>query len=147
MAREWPIPWYLIPITRFGEACLRVGLPLGAQRALTVNGRRTGEPRTVVVWPVMVDGARYILAGSGRSWVRNVEAAETVELSRGRRHEQVRLVPIETDERKPVLEAYWHRSISKRFMRNVFNLAPDASLDDLIAAAPRLPVFRIDPAV
>jgi hypothetical protein len=95
----------------------------------------------------MVGGARFILAGSGRSWVRNVEAAGTVELSRGRRHEQVHLVRIETHERTLVLEAYWHRSVSKRFLRSVFSLAPDASLEDLIAAAPRLPVFRIDPAV
>jgi len=75
--------------------------------ALTVAGRRTGEPRVVPVSPVTVAGRTYVVSARGESdWVRNVRAAGRVTLGRGdgARVYAARELPVA--ERGPVLTAY-----------------------------------------
>ena len=78
------------------------GVSVLGSRVLTVAGRRSGEPRSVPVNLLDLDGERYLVAPRGNTqWVRNVRAAGTAELRVGRRVERVRLVEVPATERPP----------------------------------------------
>jgi hypothetical protein len=141
------LPWWLPPISRVTTAFIRLGLPLFGQVALAAPGAKTGLRRVTVVWPLKIDGSRYILAGPGRHWVTNVEAAGWAELIHRRRTERVALVDIPPADRGPVIRAFWRRiPAGHRYVRKTFDLPPGATLDDFLADAERYPVFRIETA-
>jgi deazaflavin-dependent oxidoreductase (nitroreductase family) len=52
---------------------------------LTTTGRRTGLPRTVELWFVLLNGSVYFLAGGGEraDWVRNARAQPRVSVRLG----------------------------------------------------------------
>lgn len=125
----------------------RIGVVLGPMQVLTVTGRRTGRPRTVPVAVVTLSGSSYVFqAHPGAAWVANVRASGAGVLSRGRRSGQVRLVELPVAERRPVLRelADGAASVGKRFATN--GLAASPATEDVVAAAERIAVFRVDPA-
>ena len=125
---------------------LRAGLRIGGQHILSVPGRTSGVMRSIPVSLVTLDGVRYVVSGEGLSWVKNARAAGWAELYRAGRRERVSLTELAADERGPILRAFWQQVPQGRpFIARLFGLAPDASVDDFEAAAPRCPVFRIDP--
>ncbi len=121
----------------------RHGVSLFGSRVLTVTGRSSGTPRSVPVNLMLLDGERYLVAPRGvTQWVRNVRAAETAELSVGRRVETVRLVEVPVGERVPVLRVYldrWGWEVG-RFVEGLTARSSDA---ELAAAAPGMPVFLV----
>ena len=57
----------------------------------------------------------------------------------------MRLTEVPPDQRGPVLRAFWHQVRGgRRFVAEMFGLAPDAGPDDFERSGQRLPVFRID---
>lgn len=55
---------------------------LGMASKLTIPGRTSGEPRSVAVTPIEVEGAIYLLAVRGETdWVLNLRASGEGELS------------------------------------------------------------------
>jgi len=125
---------------------LRLGLTIGTQHVLIVQGRKTGRLRSTPVSLVTLDGHRYIVSAGTLSWVRNARAAGTAELLRGGRRERVRLSELAPTERGRVLRAFWFQVRGgRRFIARVFGLPANATAEDFEAAAPRCPVFRIDP--
>lgn len=123
----------------------RLGVAFGPMQVLTVVGRRTGRPRTVPVAVVAVGGSRYLVQAFPRAaWVANARAAGTAVLARGRRSAPVRLVELPVADRAPVLRvlADSASSVGRRFAAN--GLADSAATHDVVAAAPRIAVFRID---
>ena len=95
---------------------------------------------------VTLDGVRYVVSGEGLSWVKNAPSAGWAERLRARPGERVSLKELAPDERGLILRAFWYQVPAGRsFIARLFGLAPDASADDFEAAAPRCPVFRIDP--
>lgn len=53
---------------------------------LTVRGRKSGEPRSVIVNPIDVDGATYLMSPRGETqWVKNIRANQKASLKRGRK--------------------------------------------------------------
>jgi deazaflavin-dependent oxidoreductase (nitroreductase family) len=125
----------------------RVGVVIGPMQVLTVAGRRSGLPRVAPVAVVNLDGERYLFEAYPRAaWVANARAAETATLARGRRSEVVRPVELTVEERIPVLRALAATSpaVGKRFAAN--GLANSAAIDDILAAAPRITVFRVERA-
>ena len=141
------LPWWLGPASRFNTWLLRRGLSIGTQHVLTVPGRTTGIMRSTPVSLVTVDGDRFVVSGEGLAWVANARAAGWGVLERRRRAERVTLTELEPTERGPVLRAFWHQvPHGRQFIARFFGLAPDADADAFEAAAPRCPVFRIDPA-
>lgn len=146
MARHEALPWWLGPASRMNMLLLRLGLRVGSQHILSVRGRRTGRLRSTPVSLVALDGVRYVVGGEGLSWVKNARAAGSAELLRAGRRERVGLTELPPNERGPVLRAFWHQVPQGRpFIARLFGLAPDSTADDFEAAAPRCPVFRIDP--
>src|SRR5262249_6511762 len=147
MSAAQSLPRWLPVAARVNTWLLRAGLPIGTQAVLTIPGRRSGRPRSTPVSLVVLDDRRYVVSGEGIAWVANARAAGAGEPTRGRRHESIRLVELPPEDRPPVLRAFWHQVPHGRpFIARLFGLAPDATVDDFEAAAPRCPVFRLEPA-
>jgi deazaflavin-dependent oxidoreductase (nitroreductase family) len=124
----------------------RHGVSLYGSRMLRVRGRRSGEPRMTLVNLLVVGGDRYLVAPRGHTqWVRNLRAAGTAELVLGRRVEPVRAVELADEDKLPVLRAYLKRfgwEVGQFFE----NLTKNATDDELRAAAPGFPAFRLESA-
>jgi deazaflavin-dependent oxidoreductase (nitroreductase family) len=131
-----PPPGWLV---RLNVAFLRRGLRIGSQHLLSVRGRTSGVERVTPVSLVTVDERRYIVAAfADADWVKNVRAAGSGSLRRGRTVEAVRLVELPDGERAPVLRAFLvHVRGGVRFFDS-----PDP--DEVVASADRYPVFRVD---
>lgn len=126
----------------------RLGLPLAGSAVLAVRGRTSGEVRTTPVNPLRVDGQRYLVSPRGHTqWVRNVRVSGECELRVGRRAERVRATELAPTDPAvvAVLRAYltaWAWEVGA-FFDGVDASSPD---EDLLAAAPKHPIFVIDPA-
>src|SRR2546423_1120107 len=98
----------------------RMGIAFGPMQLLTVQGRRSGEPRTFPIAVLDLTGGRYIVQAYPKAaWVANARAADTVTLRRGRRTSTARLVEVPTPERPPLLRelvAGGPASVGKRFV-------------------------------
>lgn len=146
MAHAKPLPWWSRPASRLNTWLLRLGLRIGTQHVLSVPGRKTGRMRSTPVSLVTLENARYVVSGEGLAWVANARAAGWGELLRAGRRERIRLTELPVDERRRVLRAFWHQVPHGRpFIARFFGLPADAGPDDFEAAAPRCPVFRLDP--
>ncbi len=100
---------YLAPPFLVRKVFNRLALATGVNgsEALTVVGRRTGEPRRVPVIPVDVDGTAHLVSTRGESdWVRNVRAAGRVTIGSGKRARTVSATEVPVAQRGPVVEAY-----------------------------------------
>src|SRR5512142_328459 len=86
---------------------LRAGVKLGTTSLLTVRGRKSGQPHTVPVLLVEQNGERFLVAPYGVvQWVRNIRAAGTATLTRGRRSEAISVTELEAKEAAPILKQY-----------------------------------------
>ncbi|QAY58995.1 nitroreductase family deazaflavin-dependent oxidoreductase [Microbacterium protaetiae] len=121
----------------------RSGIPLAGSRVLAVRGRSSGQWRTTPVNPLRVTGQRYLVAPRGQTqWVRNLRAAGTGELRKGRRAETFTATEVPDAEKPPILRAYlkaWAWEVG-RFFDGVDAASPD---ERLLEIAPGFPVFRI----
>lgn len=135
-------------INRVIAGLQRLGVAFGPMQLLTVNGRRTGQPRTFPIAVLKLTGGRYIVQAFPKAaWVANARAADTVTLARGRRSATVRLVEVPVEERRPLLReivATQPASAARRFVTTGLATAPTA--DAIAAAADRIALFRIEPA-
>jgi deazaflavin-dependent oxidoreductase (nitroreductase family) len=124
---------------------LRLGLPMGPMYLLTVRGRKSGQPRSTPLAILERDGARYIIAVYGVSdWVRNLRAAGTATLTRGRRKDAITVTELSPKEAAIILKAM--SGGGPGFLRNYFATTPASSLEEFEREAMRHPVFRVDPA-
>jgi deazaflavin-dependent oxidoreductase (nitroreductase family) len=121
---------------------LRAGVKMGTTSLLTVRGRTSGQPHTVPVVLVEQDGQRWLVAPYGVvQWVRNIRAAGTAMLTRGRRSETISVTELPAQEAAPVLKQYLlHVSAG---VRSYFDARKDAPLEAFEREAPRHPVFQI----
>jgi hypothetical protein len=138
-------------ISKFNKVIIglqKVGIAFGPQYLLTMPGRRSGQTRTAAVAVIPVAGQRLIFQAYPKAaWVANARAAQTAILSRGRRSEQVRLVELPVEERRPILRDHIANSpalVGKLFVSS--GLVADGSPDSVAAAADRIAVFRIESA-
>ncbi len=133
---------------RMGDALittlLRAGVKLGKTSLLTVRGRKSGQPHTVPVVLVEQDGQRWLVAPYGVvQWVRNIRAAGTATLTRGRRSEAISVTELEDKEAAPVLKQYLlHVSGG---VRSYFDATKDSPLEAFEREAAHHPVFQITP--
>jgi deazaflavin-dependent oxidoreductase (nitroreductase family) len=123
---------------------LRAGVKMGTTSLLTVRGRTSGQPHTVPVILVEQDGQRFLVAPYGVvQWVRNLRAAGTATLTRGRRSEAISVTELEAKEAAPVLKQYLvHVSGG---VRSYFDARKDSPLEAFEREALRHPVFQITP--
>ncbi|WP_086853228.1 nitroreductase family deazaflavin-dependent oxidoreductase [Amycolatopsis kentuckyensis] len=120
-----------------------LGVSVWGSRVLTVVGRKSGEPRSVPVNLLTVDGVRYLVAPRGETqWVRNLRAAGQGTLRVGRRVETFTFRELAHDEKPGILRAYLKRW---KFEVGVFFDGVDAKASDekLREIAPGYPIFEI----
>ena len=122
----------------------RWGISVKGSRVLEVRGRTSGELRSTVVNLLTVDGVRYLVAPRGETqWVRNVRAAGTATLRLGRTAEPFKAIELDDVEKPPILRAYlkaWAWEVGRFFD----GLGADSPDQDIAAAAPGFPAFRVD---
>ena len=117
---------------------LRRGLAIGSQHLLTVQGRRSGQPRRTPVSIVTLDGARYIVAALDHAaWVGNVRESRSGSLTRAGRTENVVLAELPTAERGPIIRAFLSQ------VRGGVRFFGSQTADEIVARADRYPVFKV----
>ena len=113
MAKTHKIPMYVrlgnvvtLTLMRAGLPLVGPGLVIGnyPMYLFTVRGRKSGQPRTVVVAIMERNGKRYVGSPYGIvDWVRNLRAAGEAVLTRGRRSETVNAIELPKGEAAFVL--------------------------------------------
>lgn len=79
----------------------------GLVSVLEVPGRRTGTPRYATIFPIEVNGVRYLVSQYGAAdWVNNLRSAGSAKLHRKGRTETVTAREVDGAERNSVLAAY-----------------------------------------
>ncbi|GHJ42263.1 nitroreductase family deazaflavin-dependent oxidoreductase [Streptomyces sp. TS71-3] len=121
----------------------RHGVSLVGAAELSVRGRKSGEWRRLPVNPLPYEGGPYLVSARGDSeWVRNMRAAGGGRLQVGSRTQEFTAVELPDAEKPVVLRAYlakWGWQVSRYFDE----VTADSTDAELLAAAPRHPVFRI----
>ncbi len=142
------LPGWLRPANRLVKGVARLGLPLGTIHVLTVPGRVSGAPRSTPVSPLTVDGRRYVVAGLPQGdWARNVRAAGSGELAKGRRRSTVALREV-TDpaERRAVMTAFPTEVPGGVFFFVRLGLVAAGTAEEFAAASAEVAVFELSPA-
>lgn len=124
----------------------RLGIDVYGSRVLEVRGRTSGEWRRTPVNLLRLDGDEYLVAPRGETqWVRNIRAAGGARLLLGRRTREIRVAELADADKVPVLRAYLRRWAweVKVFFEGV---TADSTDEQLLAIAPRHPVFRLEPS-
>jgi deazaflavin-dependent oxidoreductase (nitroreductase family) len=145
-------PWWVRAPGPLFNVLLRVGLPAGPNRLVTIRGRKTGAPRTLAIAVPEIQGRRYVLGAYGDvQWVRNLRAAgEATVRIHGR---DVPMTAHELDHGEAVeyfatiLPRYIASfpSFGRAFARILFGLVGSEILDDPELAAKTRPVFELAP--
>jgi deazaflavin-dependent oxidoreductase (nitroreductase family) len=120
-----------------------MGVSMLGSRVLEVRGRSSGQPRRTPVNLLAFDGERYLVAPRGETqWVRNLRASGEGRLLLGRRSESFEAVEVANEEKAPILRAYlkrWKTEVGVFFD----GVGPDAPEEQMQAAAPKHPVFKL----
>jgi len=123
-------------------AAQRVGISVAGSRTLTVVGRKSGQPRTTPVNPLVVAGFTYIVAPRGTThWVRNLREAGEGDLTIGRKSAHFTAVEVPDHEKLPILRSYlvkWAWEVGM-----FFDLPKNPSDDAIKGIAHLHPIFRI----
>ncbi|MFE7131790.1 nitroreductase family deazaflavin-dependent oxidoreductase [Streptomyces sp. NPDC057638] len=121
----------------------RRGVSLMGSAQLSVLGRTSGEWRGIPVNPLRQSDTTFLVSARGHSqWVRNLRAAGGGRLTLGRAVRPFTAVELSDAEKPAILRAYlerWGWEVG-RFFGEVTADSTDA---ELLAAAPRHPVFRL----
>jgi deazaflavin-dependent oxidoreductase (nitroreductase family) len=133
-------------VLRIGNAIttllLRWGIGMGANNLLTVPGRKSGVPRTTPITIIEHEGRRYVQSPFGEvDWVRNLRAAGTGTLTRGRHVETVTARALTDEEAAPILKAVL--KLAPGVIRSHYHVANDAPLADFVREARRHPCFEL----
>ena len=126
---------------------LRAGVPLVGRGnhpmyLLTVRGRTSGQPRTVVLAIIEKNGKRYLCTPFGvGDWVRNLRAAGEAILTRGRRSETVNARELPQGEAALVLQ---EEIKGGTLLGRYFGVTAESSLEEFEGAAVRHPVFVLE---
>lgn len=151
MAKSSQVPWFVPLGNKVTMALARAGVKLSGPGVffgnypmylLTVRGRKSGQPRTVLIAAIQRDGKRYVSSPYGMvDWVRNLRAAGKAVLTRGRRSQTVRASEVPPDEAALILceEA----AAGNPFIR-FFGVNARSSLAEFERAAASHPLFLLD---
>ena len=151
MAKTSQIPFY----TRLGNVLtltqLRAGFKLVGpfiffgnypMYLLTVRGRKSGQPRTVVLAIIERNGKRYVGSPYGIvDWVRNLRAAGEAILTRGRRSETVNVIELPKGEAALLLR---EEIKGGNPFGHYYGVTADSSLEEFERAAVTHPVFVLE---
>src|SRR5919109_3879728 len=115
------VPTFVPKLNVLLKRLLRIGIPLGPNGLLTVQGRKSGVMRTTPVAVVEVGGQRWIVGTFGDvNWVRNLRAAGKATVRVGRHRLDVTAKELTREEAaaffRDVILPYVGGSVIKRFL-------------------------------
>ncbi|MCV7102442.1 nitroreductase/quinone reductase family protein [Mycobacterium palustre] len=123
-----------------------IGISIAGTRALRVRGRKSGKQRAVVVNLLTLGGTDYLVSPRGDTqWARNVRAAGVVEVGPRWRRQRAAASELADAAKPDVLRRYlarWYWQVKDY----VAGLTPDSTDEQLLAAAPTIPVFALGPS-
>ncbi|MFI1098178.1 nitroreductase family deazaflavin-dependent oxidoreductase [Streptomyces sp. NPDC020917] len=140
--------WFTVNVLNRSVAWLtRRGVSVWGSRVLEVRGRKSGEWRRTPVNVLTLDGRRYLVAPRGHvQWTYNMRAAGGGRLVLGRNVEEFTATEVLGDlEKITVLRGYlrrWKSEVGAFFD----GVGPNSTDEELLAIAPKHPVFAIAPA-
>ncbi len=151
MAKKSHIPFY----TRLGNVLtltlMRAGVKLVGpyiffgsypMYLFTVRGRKSGQPRTVVLAIMERNGKRYVGSPYGIvDWVRNLRATGEAILTRGRRAETVNAIELPKDEAALVLR---EETRGGNPFTRFYGVTADSSLEEFERAVVIHPLFVLE---
>lgn len=122
------------------------GLNMQGAMVLTVRGRKSGEPRSLVVNPLELNGKYYLMSPRGETqWVKNLRANHNLTLHRGaNRAGYVATEVTDAEEKFEVLRAYldrWNWQV-----KSLMSVSKASSDEELRAAVGSHPVLILQPA-
>jgi len=125
----------------------RSGFSVMGSRVLEVKGRKSGLPRRTPVNLLKFDGQEYLVSPRGETeWVRNARAdGGRLDLLLGSKRRHYRGEEVTGAAKVPVLRAYlkrWKAEVGVFFD----GTGPDSTDEELLAIAPKHPVFRLSDA-
>ena len=134
-------------VARAGNVIIRwladLGVSIAGTQSLRVRGRKTGKARAVVINLLSVDGVDYVVSPRGNTqWARNVRAAGTVEIGSRWRRRNAAITEVADADKPELLRRYlarWYWQVKDY----VVGLTPDSTEEQLLAAAPSIPVFAL----
>jgi len=134
-------------VAQYANAVIRwlaeSGVSIAGTRALRVRGRKTGQPRSVVVNVLVADGAEYLVSPRGNTqWARNVRAAGVVETGPRWRRRRATVTEVADDDKPEILRRYPQRWLWQ-VKDYVGGVTPESSTGELRAAGIRIPVFAL----
>ncbi len=142
MAATYRLSFFRKVINFLIRTGLRFGIGEKNTRMLTVAGRKSGKPMSTPVTLVVEGERQWIVAPYGeRQWVKNLRASGTATLSRGRTTRPISVREVSHEEAVPVMRAYIQRV---GVTRSYWEVGANASDEELLAIAPKHPVFAID---
>jgi deazaflavin-dependent oxidoreductase (nitroreductase family) len=129
---------------RVVAAFTQMGVSMWGSRVLEVRGRTSGEPRRTPVNLLSLSDQEYLVSPRGEGqWVRNVRAdGGRLDLLVGRRRTHYLAVEVPDEDKVPILRGYLKRW---KFEVGAFfdGVGPDSSDEELLAIAPKHPVFAV----
>ena len=144
MSDKSKLPWWLKPVNRVIMALNRLGLTLGTQHIISIPGRKSGKPHSTPVSLLTINGQRYVVTGFETDWVKNARASGWGMLSRGRKRERMLFTELPVEARAPILREFPIQvPHGVEFFERLLGLPNDP--EAFAAAAPKCPVFRLDP--
>jgi len=141
------LPRWVSYFNAIAKPLLSIGVPMGPDVLLTVRGRKSGLPRTTPVTICDYGGRRGLISSFGETnWVRNLRAAGTATIGRGRRREEIRAVELDHAEAvRFIQDVICPIAAESRagdwFVRNIDKI----DLDHPEQAAVGKPVFEVYP--
>src|SRR6266699_650692 len=115
MAKTYQITFTVRMVNMLATALLRAGIRIHTMSLLTVRGRKSGQPHSVPVTLVEQGSQRWLVAPYGAvQWVRNLRAAGTATLTRGRRSEAISVTELPAQEAAPILKQYLLKATAAR---------------------------------
>ena len=139
----WIMQHLFDPLTRLVVGRLGVDDHNGT-RVIEVKGRTSGVWRATPVKLLELDGRQYLVAMYGETnWVRNLRVQSGGRLRLGSHVTDFRAVELASQEKLPVLRAYFRRWWSL-VARMTTVTSPDAPDEEIARAAPMHPVFMLE---
>ena len=147
MAKTYQAPMFVRLANVLTTTLLRAGVKLVGlgnypMYLLTVRGRKSGQPRTVLIAIIERNGKRYLGAPFGVvAWVRNLRAGGGAILTRGRRAETVNVRELPKGEAALVLRE--EIKGGNPFARS-YGVTADSSLEEFERAVLTHPMFLFE---
>ncbi len=139
MAKQYELNASTLRIGRMMSWMARRGI--GKVQVLTTTGRQSGEPRTVPVSPIDIEGIEYLVCPYGeKGWVHNARANPSATLRHGSKVRQIRLDEVHGETAAPVVAAYHAR---ERYARQYMEVPENPTTNDFVQAAALFPVFEV----